>query len=130
MARSDVIILLRKLLKRMEEEEWTLDEKLGSNVEYKGGFKEYQANGRDTYTLKFNGPKRESHIPLVTIVWEDGYSERRSYRQVRGIQRNGERPVYKYCAIKLEDIEPSHHRENVRKCFLASGISYIGENDK
>lgn len=127
MARSDVIILLRRLLKRMEQEEWTLDEKLGRNVEYKRGFKEYQANGRDTYTLKFNGPKRESHIPSVTIVWEDGSVSSEHWKDITGLTHEGLKPVYKYCPIKLNTIVPGYLLLEVMRVFQLNHVSTIEE---
>lgn len=111
----------------MEEEEWTLDEKLGSNVEYKGGFKEYQANGLDTYTLKFNGPKRESHIPLVTIVWEDGSVSSEHWKDITELTHEGLKPVYKYCPIKLNTIVPRHLFLEVVRIFQLNHVSTIEE---
>lgn len=127
MARADAIILLRRLLKRMEQEEWTLDENLGYDpILTEHSYSKHELNGLDSYTLNFRGPKQKTSIPDVLVVWPDGYSERKPYREVRGIQRNGERPIYKYCPIKLSDIKPINHQKAVIECFRTSDIYHKG----
>ncbi len=111
MNRADVIILLRRLLKRMEQEEWTLEE----------------YNGKDTYTLKFNGPKRETHIPQVITVWEDGQTMSTAWNDIPARRLNSIETVYRYCPIKLSTIFPWKLRLEVIKVFQLNHVSTIEE---
>ncbi len=111
MSRADVIILLRRLLKRMEQEEWTLEE----------------YNGKDTYTLKFNGPKRETHIPQVITVWEDGQTMSTAWNDIPARRLNSIEAAYRYCPIKLSTIKPFELFQKVAKVFELNHVSTIEE---
>lgn len=125
MTRQDFVLILRKLLLRMEREEWEFDEYFGSTSynDGKGSFK-YTATGIDTFTLKFLGPKRNSHIPPVTVVYCDGKTEERSYTNIRGLHN----VVYLYCPIDPATITPEYHRRKVLTHFKLSNVQYIKEN--
>jgi len=128
MARSDIIILLRRLLKRMKEEEWTLDEDLGhTTIPTRAGYAKYQATGRDTYTLKFKGPKRETHIPQVITVWEDGQTMSTAWNDIPARRLNDIEAVYRYCPIKLSTIKPFELFQKVAKVFELNHVSTIEE---
>lgn len=125
MTRQQVVLLLRKLLLRMEEEEFELSEYCG-NTSYpdKKGFLIYTATGWDTYTLKFLGSKKNSHIPPVTVVYCDGKTEERSYTNIRGLHN----VVHMYCPINPSTITPEKHRLKVLQQFQLSNVQYIKEN--
>ena len=127
MARADVIILLRRVLKRMEQEEWTLDENFGYDTTPvpHGIVREY--NGIDTYTLKFNGPKRETHIPQVITVWEDGQTMSTAWNDIPARRLNDIEAVYRYCPIKLSTIKPLKLFQEVAKVFELNHVSTIEE---
>ena len=115
----------------MEQEEWTLDENLGYTDSYPGSWpRSTELTGRDTYLLKFHGPKQDTKIPDVLVVWPNGFSEKRPLSQVRGIRRDGEKPVYKYCPIKLSDIHPETHREDIKQLARKCDVDFTPENRK
>jgi len=128
MARADVIILLRRLLKRMEQEEWTLDEDLGHDtILTRPGYGKYGSTGLDTYTLKFRGPKRETHIPQVITVWEDGQTMSTAWNDIPARRLNSIEAVYRYCPIKLSTIKPLKLFQEVVIIFELNHVSTIEE---
>ena len=127
MTRQQVVLLLRSLLKRMEEEEWEFNENFGHDcVPVQSAYK-YVANKRDTFTLRFTGPKQNSEIPNILIVWPDSTTEYRPWRNLRGLSKRGERPTLLYCPIDPNTITPEKHRLNVLKQFQLSNVQYIKE---
>ena len=125
MNRSKLVIYLRNLLLRMENEEWELDEELGTAwIMVDSKSKQYIGNGIDTFTLRFLGPKQKTAIPPITVVYCDGKTEERSYTNVRGLIN----AVYLYCPIDPATITPEYHRRKVLTHFKLSNVQYIKEN--
>ena len=126
MNRQELVLTLRKLLLRMEREECELEQELGFSwdINQNTGIKQYKTNGIDTFTLKFLGPKRNSHIPPVTVVYCDGKTEERSYTNIRGLHN----VVHMYCPINPNTISPERHRRRVSRILQSANVQFIKDS--
>jgi len=126
MNRQELVLTLRKLLLRMEREECELEQELGFSwdINQNTGIKQYKTNGIDTFTLRFLGPKPQSYIPPVTVVYCDGRTEERSYTNVRGLIN----AVYLYCPVSLKEITPERHRRRVSRILQSANVQFIKDS--
>jgi len=128
MTRQQVVLLLRKLLKRMEEEEFEINEFYGHDYVVVGSVYKYINTGHDTFVLKFLGPKQKTVIENVLVVWPDSTTEYRPWNNLRGLSKQGVRPAFLYCPVNPKDIYPETHRLNVMKQLTLNNVHYIKEN--
>lgn len=117
MNRKQVIILIRRLLKRMENEEYEIKEEF----DYNFLTDTYLPTNLDVISLRFLGPKRRTKIPPVLIVWPNGTTEERSYNQVRGLNPT---PTYLYCPIDINAVEPIDFRNELLTNFTRDNVNY------
>ena len=129
MTRQDFVLILRKLLLRMEREEWEFDEYFGStSYNDDKGYLTYAATGIDTFRLRFLGPKQKTAIPNVLVVWPDSTTEHRPYTNLVGLLKQGERPILLYCPVSLKEISPERHRRRVSRILQSANVQFIKDS--
>lgn len=128
MNRKQAITLIRRLLKRTENEEYEISQEFGYASIPSDHINKYILANLDTVTIKFLGPKTKTKIPPVLIVWPNGTTEERSYQNLRGLIKQNMRPTYLYCPINPNTIYPESHRQKVLSQLRKNNVCYIKEN--